>query len=196
MRKKKKKLNWPVREVRCEHCGYNHVAPFPKDFLCAKCSYFLSNLYDFLKRDIDFEIRWNLHHERKERHGYSSYVFKKVGSPREIPLYEVCLISEDHSTVQLIKSYFDSKQFKVYDFVSCLKAWQQLKRQNPMVILMDRSLPEVNRKKCLERLESDKKLKNIPVKIFRKSEYKNKNFPKYRKQDQTYNEDIVDFFKF
>lgn len=82
------------------------------------------------------------------------------------------------------------------DFDSCFQAWKELRDQNPMVILLDKSLPDENRADFLRRLESDKKLKNIPVKIFAKEEYENKKTIGQKKQGQVYREDIVDFFKF
>lgn len=123
-------------------------------------------------------------------------MFKKKEATRVIPRWEVCLISKDYSTVRLMKSYFDSKQFKVYDFDNCFQAWKELRDQNPMVILLDKSLPDGNRTGFLRRLESDKKLKKVPVKIFAKEEYENKKAIRYKKQGQVYREDIVDFFKF
>ncbi|MFX1356862.1 MAG: hypothetical protein ACFFA8_06200 [Promethearchaeota archaeon] len=34
-------------KVRCEHCGYTIVKPYPKDKLCPKCKKFLSNLFNY-----------------------------------------------------------------------------------------------------------------------------------------------------
>lgn len=123
-------------------------------------------------------------------------VFKKKSVFRIIPRWEVYLISEDYATVRLMKSYFDSKQFKVCDFVSCSEALKNIINQNPKVILLDKNLPEENRKNFLKRLESDKKLKKIPVKLFAKEEFENKIRFKHEKHDQAYNEDVVDFFRF
>lgn len=95
-----------------------------------------------------------------------------------------------------MNSYFDSKQFSVYNALSCAQAREELKRYIPLLILLDRSLPEDNRNILMEQLKLDKRLSKVPIKIFVRKEFERKSFFKVRKEAQSYKEDIVDYYKF
>jgi DNA-binding response OmpR family regulator len=95
-----------------------------------------------------------------------------------------------------MNSYFDSKQFIVYNALSCVQAWEELKRYTPLLILLDRNLPEENRNLLLEQLKLDKRFSEVPIKIFVRKEFERKSFFKVRKETQSYKEDIVDYYKF
>lgn len=123
-------------------------------------------------------------------------MFKKEETSRGIPRYEVLLISNDHPTVRLMNSYFNSKQFKLFDVTNCSQAWKELQNHSPMLILLDRSLPDKERKELLKHVKLEKRLKNVPIKIFTKKDYERKSQPKWRKKNQPYRDDIVDYFKF
>lgn len=122
-------------------------------------------------------------------------VFKKKENRQVIPPYQILLISDNRSSVQLMKRYFSSKQFKILDFTSCSQAWKELQDQNPKLILLDMALPEKNRNLLMKRVELDKKLKKVPIKMFTKKEFEKSIFPN-KKAYHPYKEDIVDFFKF
>ena len=57
------------------------------------------------------------------------------------------------------------------------------------------ALPEKNRNLLMKRVELDKKLKKVPIKMFTKKEFEKSIFPN-KKAYHPYKEDIVDFFKF
>ena len=91
---------------------------------------------------------------------------------RGIPRYEILLISNDLPTILIIKSNFNKKQFKFNTVFSCSQALKELQNHKPFSILLDRSLPEENRKDFLQRLKSDKSLKKVSVKTFAENEFK------------------------
>lgn len=109
---------------------------------------------------------------------------------RPIPGYKVLLISKDQSTIQLMKRYLDLNQFKIYLVSNCSQAWKVLQNITPLVILLDKTLPEENRGNFLEKKELNAKLRNVPINIFTKKEYERKG------ADEPYKQDVVDFFKF
>ena len=121
-------------------------------------------------------------------------VFKKEGHRRGIPRYEVLLISKDLPTIQIIKSYFDRKIFKFKDVSSCTQALEELESQTPMLILLDRTLPEENRIQILKRIKNDKKLRKVSTKTFTKNEYKLQKTKKKKKESQIYKGDELIHF--
>ncbi|MFX0056828.1 MAG: hypothetical protein ACFE85_02675 [Candidatus Hodarchaeota archaeon] len=40
-------------KVKCEHCGYTIVKPYPKNQLCPKCNKFLANLFEYKDDNIN-----------------------------------------------------------------------------------------------------------------------------------------------
>ena len=116
-------------------------------------------------------------------------VLKEVEHRRGLPRYEVLLISNDLPTIRIIKSYFDRKIFKFKDVSSCSQALEELESQTPMLILLDRTLPEENRIEILKRIKNDKKLRKVSTKTFTKNEYKLQRPIKREKEHQFYKRD-------
>ncbi len=116
-------------------------------------------------------------------------VLKEVEHRRGLPRYEVLLISNDLPTIRIIKSYFDSKMFKFKDVSSCSQALEELESQTPMLILLDRTLPEENRIEILKRIKNDKKLRKVSTKTFTKNEYKLQRQIKREKEHHFYKGD-------
>jgi len=116
---------------------------------------------------------------------------KKEDHRRGMPRYEVMLISNDLPTIRIIKSYFDSKQFKFNIVSSCSKALEELQNQTPLLILLDRILPAENREILLNRIKIDKNLRKVSIKTFAKNEYKLQRTNKRKKKRQIYKGDVL-----
>ncbi|MCJ7647275.1 MAG: hypothetical protein MUP85_01555 [Candidatus Lokiarchaeota archaeon] len=87
-----------IRIVRCEHCGYIFVPPYPDDYFCLNCERFSANLFDAINRNKrrkveskDFEIKPIRNIEGTERRKKSKIpkkiIFYGIVSKERIPLY-------------------------------------------------------------------------------------------------------------
>ncbi len=115
---------------------------------------------------------------------------------RGLPLYEVMLISNDPPTIGMLKTYFKENIFGFYDVSSCSHALETLEIRIPFLILVDNALPEENRNEFLTMVKTIKKLQDISIKVFDKSEYDLRRTNRKKRGYEDQNGDIVDFFKF
>ncbi|MFX0005164.1 MAG: response regulator [Promethearchaeota archaeon] len=77
--------------------------------------------------------------------------------------YDILLIEDDIETVNLLTSYFESLGISCKGVLSGFKGLKELKNYIPKVILLDIILPDINGYEILKRINSDRKLKEIPV---------------------------------
>ena len=81
----------------------------------------------------------------------------------EVMNYDILLIEDDIETVNLLTSYFESLEISCKGVLSGFKGLKELKKYIPKVILLDIILPDINGYEILKRINSDRKLKEIPV---------------------------------
>ncbi|MFX0057055.1 MAG: response regulator [Candidatus Hodarchaeota archaeon] len=77
--------------------------------------------------------------------------------------YDILLIEDDLATIRLLTSYFESKGYSCQGFVSGSKGLEELRNNNPKIILLDIILPDYNGYEICKMIKSDSRTKNIPV---------------------------------
>ncbi|MHA1376718.1 MAG: response regulator [Promethearchaeota archaeon] len=93
-------------------------------------------LFNFYKaRDLSYEQGLNKRKLKK---------VDKVNRLNEISKYDLLLIGEDSSTVQLLVSYFNSRGYVCKGVISGSKGLEELGRTSPKVILLDIILPDLS----------------------------------------------------
>ena len=81
----------------------------------------------------------------------------------EISRYDVLLIEDDLSTVELLKNYFESKGYSFKGVLTGLKGIEELSQTSPKLILLDIILPDISGYDICKDLKSHVTLKKIPV---------------------------------
>lgn len=77
--------------------------------------------------------------------------------------YDVLLIEDDLSTIDLLKNYFETKGYTFKGILTGLKGIEELGRNIPKLILLDIILPDVSGYDICKNIKSHEMLKNIPV---------------------------------
>ncbi len=82
--------------------------------------------------------------------------------PESIP-YDILLIEDDLATIRLITSYFESKNYDCKGVISGAKAFEELRKVIPKVILLDIILPDLSGYDICQTIKTDNAYKKIPV---------------------------------
>lgn len=93
----------------------------------------------------------------------SKYIYKSEKNDQQLPQYDVLLIEDDPSTVDLVKNYFESKDYSVKGALTGLKGIEELKISTPKLILLDIILPDISGFEICKNVKSHELLKDIPV---------------------------------
>jgi len=79
------------------------------------------------------------------------------------PLYDILLIEDDPSTIDLLKHYFESKGYSFKGVLTGVKGIEELSTSTPKLILLDIILPDISGFDICKDIKSHEKLKEIPV---------------------------------
>jgi CheY-like chemotaxis protein len=93
----------------------------------------------------------------------NEFIFKldeKVSKPAQ---YDVLLIEDSISTVNLIENYFNTKGYEIKSFYTGLKGLEELSFNVPKLILLDIILPDISGFEICKQIKSNKKLEKIPI---------------------------------
>jgi len=93
----------------------------------------------------------------------SKYIYNSGKKDLQLPQYDVLLIEDDPSTVDLIKNYFVTKDYSVKGVLTGLKGIEELKISTPKLILLDIILPDISGFEICKNVKSHELLKDIPV---------------------------------
>jgi CheY-like chemotaxis protein len=77
--------------------------------------------------------------------------------------YDILLIEDDLATIHLVTSYFKSKNYICKGVVSGSKGLEELKENDPKIILLDIILPDLTGYDICKRIKKDEDLKDIPL---------------------------------
>ena len=93
----------------------------------------------------------------------SKYIYKSEKNDLKFPEYDILLIEDDPSTVDLVKNYFESKNYSVKGVLTGLKGISELKISTPKLILLDIILPDLSGFEICKNIKSHELFKDIPV---------------------------------
>jgi CheY-like chemotaxis protein len=85
---------------------------------------------------------------------------------RDSTHYDVFIISNNPTTIRLIKRYFKLKSCTSKAFTSGAEALKEMQTNIPRFIIMDELFCDVSAYEILRTLKSDVRLKDIPIKFF------------------------------
>lgn len=91
------------------------------------------------------------------------FILKLENLDAKIAQYDILLIEDDLSTIELVTNYFDAKGYTCKGVITGLKGIEELNFNLPKLILLDILLPDVSGFEICKRLKSHEKLKNTPV---------------------------------
>jgi CheY-like chemotaxis protein len=77
--------------------------------------------------------------------------------------YDILLIEDDLATIRLVKSYFKSKGYICKGVVSGSKGLEELRENEPKIILLDIILPDLTGYNICKKIKKDKDLKEVPL---------------------------------
>lgn len=78
-------------------------------------------------------------------------------------LYDVLLIEDDLSTVDLLQNYFESKGYSIKGVLTGVKGIEELRMNKPKLILLDIILPDISGFEICKNVKSHELLMNIPI---------------------------------
>ncbi|MEE9377157.1 MAG: response regulator [Candidatus Lokiarchaeia archaeon] len=93
----------------------------------------------------------------------SKYIYKSEKNNLHLPQYDVLLIEDDPSTIDLVKNYFESRDYSFKGVLTGLKGIEELKIRPPKLILLDIILPDISGFEICKNIKSHELLKDIPV---------------------------------
>lgn len=77
--------------------------------------------------------------------------------------YDILIIDDDTSTINLISNFFKNKGFTLIETTFGNQAIEILQKTTPKLILLDIILPDSNGYEICTKIKSNKQLKNIPI---------------------------------
>ena len=75
----------------------------------------------------------------------------------------ITLIDDDKDLVLSTKSFLERRDFSVSVAFSGKEALEVIKKENPALIILDITMPDMDGNKVLDRLKKDTNTENIPV---------------------------------
>ena len=77
--------------------------------------------------------------------------------------YDILIIEDDLTTIQLLTSYFESKGFTCKGVISGTKGLEEITKKPPKIVLLDVILPDYSGYDICKLIKSNNKFRNIPV---------------------------------
>ncbi len=121
-----------------------------------------------LIEDYKDELAWDILLKIKNIFDESIKLEKKISdameqlSTEEIT-FDVLIIDDDDSTINLLKDYFDKKGYSTKEIVKGKEALFLLKRNIPKLILLDVLLPDIDGYEVCKNIRSNLNFKDIPI---------------------------------
>ncbi|MCK5026771.1 MAG: response regulator [Nanoarchaeota archaeon] len=80
---------------------------------------------------------------------------------------QIMVVDDEQDIVELVKVILKAKGFDVVTFGNARDAWAELKKGNiPDLVLLDIRMPEMSGNDFCEKVESDKRFKDLKIVVF------------------------------
>lgn len=91
------------------------------------------------------------------------FIFKLENPDRRAANYDILLIDDDISTIELITYFFEAKGFSCKGVITGSKGLEELNFNTPKLILLDIILPDVSGFTISKKIKADENFSNIPI---------------------------------
>ncbi|MFX1276704.1 MAG: response regulator [Promethearchaeota archaeon] len=121
-----------------------------------------------LIEDYKDELDWDILLKIKNIFDESLKLEKKISDAieqisTEDIIFDVLIIDDDDSTINLLKDYFDTKGYSTKEVAKGKEALILLKKNVPKLIMLDVLLPDINGYEVCNKIRSELNLKDIPI---------------------------------
>ena len=116
------------------------------------------------QKDLNKDVLTIINHLLDEIKQFEERFIFKLEKPDVIAAhYDILLIEDDLSTIELVTSFFDAKGYTIKGVITGAKGLEELNFNIPKLILLDIILPDVSGFTICKKIKSSEKFSNIPI---------------------------------
>ncbi|MBY9014837.1 MAG: response regulator [Candidatus Lokiarchaeota archaeon] len=116
------------------------------------------------QKDLNNDILSIINHLLKEIKQFEErFIFRLEKSDENPAEYEILLIEDDLSTIELVTNFFEAKGYTSKGVITGAKGLEELNFNTPKLILLDIILPDVSGFTICKKIKTSEKFKNIPL---------------------------------
>ncbi len=116
------------------------------------------------QKDLNKDVLTIINHLLGEIKQFEERFIFKLEKPNErAAQYDILLIEDDLSTIELVSNFFDAKGYTCKGVITGAKGLEELNFNVPKLILLDIILPDVSGFTICKKIKSSEKFSNIPI---------------------------------
>jgi len=116
------------------------------------------------QKDLNDDILSILNHLLEEIKQFKERFIFKLEKPDNMSAeYDILLIEDDLSTIELVSNFFEAKGYTSKGVITGAKGLEELNFNIPKLILLDILLPDVSGFTICKKIKTNEKLKDIPL---------------------------------
>jgi len=116
------------------------------------------------QKDLNDDILSILNHLLEEIKQFKERFIFKLEKPDDTSAeYDILLIEDDLSTIELVSNFFEAKGYTSKGVITGAKGLEELNFNIPKLILLDILLPDVSGFTICKKIKTNEKLKDIPL---------------------------------
>ena len=116
------------------------------------------------QKELNNDILAILNHLLEEIKQFKERFIFKLEKPDDTTAeYDILLIEDDLSTIELVSNFFEAKGYTSKGVITGAKGLEELNFNTPKLILLDIILPDVSGFTICKKIKTNEKLKDIPL---------------------------------
>ncbi len=116
------------------------------------------------QKDLNKDVLTIINHLLDEIKQFEERFIFRLEKPGETTAeYDILLIEDDMSTIELVTNFFEAKGYTSKGFITGAKGLEELNFNTPKLILLDIILPDVSGFMICKKIKADEKFKDIPL---------------------------------
>ena len=116
------------------------------------------------QKDLNKDVSTIINHLLDEIKQFEErFIFRLEKSDEKTAEYDILLIEDDLSTIELVTNFFEAKGFTCKGVITGAKGLEELNFNTPKLILLDILLPDVSGFTICKKIKSNDKFKDIPL---------------------------------
>jgi len=116
------------------------------------------------QKDLNNDVLTIINHLLEELKQFEErFIFRLEKSDETTAEYDILLIEDDLSTIELVTNFFEAKGYTSKGVITGAKGLEELNFNLPKVILLDIILPDVSGFTICKKIKENEKFRDIPV---------------------------------